>query len=226
MTEQTNQIMRELVWILAAAILVAIPAVAEDQRMEVVLEKRSAAGWGVAEPGQVLDQGDEVRFRLTSNMDGRLYVYNRTPEGRSELIFPDGASSTENRLEAGQEFLMPEDGAFGIEGPPGHDLIYWVVSPEESRRPPMEISQLLTPANLPAPPRFTPSCDETVLRARSLCVDPAAGAQVLKPVSQSTSSGTLKTRSITIEQDRNAAVITSPRSRDGFVIFEYRLAHR
>ena len=60
MTEQTKQVMRELGWILAAAILVAIPAAAEDQRLEVVLEKRSTAGWGVAEPGQVLDQGQAV----------------------------------------------------------------------------------------------------------------------------------------------------------------------
>lgn len=230
MTERNQRMMREIGWILgvsaAAVLLAAIPAAAEDQRLEVVLEKRSSAGWGVAEPGQVLDQGDEVRFRLTSNLDGRLYVYNRSPEGRSELIFPADDSGTANRLEAGREFLMPEEGAFGIEGPPGHDLIYWVVSPEESRRPPREISQLLAPANLPPPPRFTPSCDETVLRARSLCVDPEAGAQSLTPVEQSTVPGGLRTRAITIEQGKDAAVITSPRSRDGFVIFEYRLAHR
>ena len=208
----------------AAAIASAEPPAAQ-QELEVVVEKRSAAGWQVAEPGQVLEHGDQVRFRLTSNIDGRLYVYNRNPEGRSELIFPQDPAAAANRLDAGEEFLMPRDGAFGLSGPPGHEVIYWVVSPEEEREPPREISQLLGPAR-PTPPRFTPSCDETVLRARSICVDQTAGAQALEPVNQSVVPGGLRARAIVIRKDRASAVITSPRARDGFVIFEYRLAHR
>lgn len=207
-----------------AAALAAAPPPLEQQELEVVVEKRGPSGWDVAEPGLVLDQGDQVRFRLTSNIDGRLYVYNRGAEGRSELIFPQDPSAAENRLEAGREFLMPKDGAFGISGPAGHEVIYWVVSPEDQGAPPQEISQLLGPAR-PTPPRFTPSCDETVLRARSICVDRTAGAQALAPT-QSTVPGGLRARAITIRKDKASAVITSPRSRDGFVIFEYRLAHR
>ncbi len=207
-----------------ATSLTAAPPPLERQELEVVVERRTPDGWGVTAPGQVLDQGDQVRFRLTSNVAGRLYVYNRNREGRSELIFPNAASTTENRLAAGEQFLMPRDGAFSLDGPAGHEVIYWVVSPEESREPPLEISSLLrTPTK---PPRFNPSCDETVLRARSICIDQTAGAQAFEAPNQSTIPGGLRARAIEIRKGQAGAVITSPRSRDGFIIFEYRLAHR
>ncbi len=45
---------------------------AGDHRLEILLERRDRQVWRVAEPGEVLEQGNEVRFRLTSNLDGRL----------------------------------------------------------------------------------------------------------------------------------------------------------
>ena len=197
---------------------------AGDHRLEILLERRDQQTWRVSEPGEVLEQGNEVRFRLTSNLDGRLFAYNRAPDGEARLIFPNDESETDNRITSGREFLLPEDGSFAIDGPAGHEVIYWVVSPEDEREPPVLISQLLGPSR-PVPPRLTPSCDDTVLRARGVCTDNRAGAQQFALPKASEMPRGLQARSINIEADQRAAVITTPRARDGFIIFEYRIAH-
>ena len=43
-------------------------------RMEIVLEQRSGDEWVVRDPGHVFENGDRVRFRLTTNFAGYLYV--------------------------------------------------------------------------------------------------------------------------------------------------------
>ena len=121
---------------LVGAAVSSAQSAAGDHRLEILLEKRDQQQWRVAEPGEVLEQGNEVRFRLTSNLDGRLFAYNRAPDGEARLIFPNAESETDNRISSGREFLLPEDGSFGIDGPPGHEVIYWVVSPEDERGAP------------------------------------------------------------------------------------------
>jgi len=200
-------------------------AQSSPHQLEILLEKNAETGWRTAEPGEILDQGNEVRFRLTSNVDGRIYAYSRAPDGKTRLIFPSAGSQAGNRLTSGREFLLPEDGSFAIDGPAGHEIIYWVISPEDNRAPPAQISQLLRPIG-PTPPRLTPSCDDTVLRARGSCVDATAGAQQFSLPKSSTTPDGLRARSIAITKDLRSSVITAPRSRDGFIIFEYRIAHR
>lgn len=221
---------------LAAALLPPL-ASADQHRLEVLLEKRAADSWEAVEPGRVLEQGDEVRFRVHSNLDGELYAYNRGPGGQAQLIFPRQEVGMDNRLALGRPLTVPPgDGAFSISGPPGHDVVYWVVSPAGAEPPPAPnfggklVAAAAPPGRLPrpTPPRLTPSCDETILQARSICVDQTAGPQAMssQSVSDAFGEGSFQARSIGVEKTAQSAVITASPAPNGVVVFEYRIPHR
>ena len=198
------------------------------QSLEVTLEKRAANDWQTIEPGRVLDQGDEVRFRVRSNLEGELYAYNRGPGGQAQLIFPRQEAGQANQLSPGGEVLIPEGGAFSISGPPGHDVVYWVVAPVGRGAPDLPSLAAAQPPRRPAAPQLTPSCDETILRARSICVDNTAGPQALQPTESQGlfGDGGFQSRSIGVKRQLTSAVITAEPSKDGVLVFEYRIPHR
>ncbi len=199
-----------------------------QKSLEVTLEKRGEKNWQAVEPGRVLDQGDEVRFRVRSNLDGELYAYNRGPGGQAELIFPRREVGQANRLSPGGEVVIPEDGAFSISGPPGHDVVYWVVSPAGQGPPSLPNMAAAATPKRPAPPQLMPSCDETILRARSICIDQTAGAQTLQSTEAAGVFGDsdLHSRGIGVKRQLNSAVITAERADNGVLVFEYRIPHR
>ncbi|MBI1354633.1 MAG: DUF4384 domain-containing protein [Acidobacteria bacterium] len=195
-----------------------------DRQLSVTLERLAGESWAAVEPGRVLEQGDQVRFRIASNLDGRLYVFNRNAEGASNLIFPREEIGADNALAPNHELLLPPGGdAFEISGPPGYEVVRWVVSPSDRPLGRTEIARFLAPptASRPRPPLLAPSCDDTVLRSRSICVDNQAGAQSFADAPPG-----LAARAIEIGGDEKTAVVSASTSQDGVLVFEYRIAHR
>ena len=100
------------------------------QRMEITLERQQGSQWKAVDPGFVFDKGDRVRFRFRANFDGYLYVTDYGTSGNYSLLFPREETGRENRIESGKEYQVPATQAwFRIDGPPGHDIVYWLVSP-------------------------------------------------------------------------------------------------
>ena len=187
-----------------------------ERKLAVTLERLSGEDdWSAVEPGRVLEQGDQVRFRVASNLAGKLYVFNRNASGSSDLIFPADEIAADNRISPDRELLLPPDGnAFEISGPPGYEVVRWVVSPENQPLARADINRFLGPPR-PQPPLLSPSCDDTILRARSVCLDPKAGAWALEGA-----------RGIDVGGDDRTAVVTGSAASDGVLVFEYRIAHK
>ena len=197
-------------------------------RMELVLEKLDNQTWKAIDPGLVLAQNDVVRFKFRTNFDGYLYVMNQSTSGKYEQLFPREETGRENRVTASKEYQVPANNvSFRIGGPPGHEVVYWMVTPARLTdaspgNPP--------PAMKGPPPVLMPRCDETILKARGDCVDPTAGPKLVprgEPLPQNLTQGLDKEqRDLLFVRQKNTAVISSPVPLSGPVIYEYRLAHR
>ncbi len=204
-------------------------------RMEIVLERREAGAWHAVDPGLVLEQNDRVRFRFHTNFDGYLYVMNQSTSGTYAMLFPSEETGRENRITAGKDYLVPATQTlFRIAGPPGHEIVYWMVTPAELRAG--EEQQKYVP--LPPPPpkerqvpaNMTPRCDDTLFRARGDCIDTSAGPKNvasrellpdnLAQVPSDASNGLMFLRK------QNTAVVSSPVPLKGPVIYEFHLAHK
>lgn len=213
-----NVLTRIALLIFSLSLLLGAKPIAE-RKLAVTLERLAGEDrWSAVEPGQVLEQGDQVRFRVASNLAGKLYVFNQNAKGSSDLIFPAEQISADNRISPEDELLLPPGGnAFEISGPPGYEVVRWVVSPEDQPLAQADINRFLAPAqrSRPRPPMLSPSCDDTILRSRSVCLDPQAGAWA-----------TEGSRGVEIGGDERTAVVTSSATRDGVLVFEYRIAHR
>ncbi len=210
------------IWPAAAQQPVAKP------RIEVTLERFAQGRWNQIEPGLVLARGDRVRFRFLANFDGYLYVTASMTSGTSSLLFPSSDTGSDNRIEAGKDYLVPATQAwFRIDGPPGHDVTYWIVSPVPLGQP----GQYVPPAPGPRRPpgRLTPRCDDAFLRARGECVDSSAGLKT-------PDKGGLLPRSIDavarkapgdplVLRRESGTVVASPAPLSGPIVYEFRIAH-
>ncbi|MEO8593149.1 MAG: DUF4384 domain-containing protein [Candidatus Solibacter sp.] len=197
-------------------------------RMELVLEKLDRDTWRAIDPGLVLAQNDLVRFKFRTNFDGYLYVMNQSTSGKYEQLFPREETGRDNHIFASREYQIPATSAsFRIGGPPGHEVVYWMVTPgrltdASPTNPP--------PAVTKVPPALMPRCDDTILKARGDCIDPTAGPKLVprgEALPQNMAQGlTEEQRELLFLRQKNTAVISSPVPLNGPVIYEYRLAHR
>jgi hypothetical protein len=224
-------------WWIALAVLV--PAFAQiktlsqgPHRMEIVLEVRDGSAWRSVDPGMVFNQNDRVRFRFRTNFDGYLYVMNRSTSGKYEQLFPTDETGRDNLVRAGREYYVPAtQTAFRITGPPGHEIVYWMMTPAaiggaESRT---EYKPLPPPPAKDLPNSLMPRCDDAMFRARGECIDTSAGPKLIPR--GATLPGNLagvdsNPGSLTIMRQSNAAVLASPVPLTGPVVYEFRLAHR
>src|SRR5947209_19670511 len=119
--------------VVASALLAALCVAQEPKpsRMEIVLERREAKTSKMMDPGHIFAEGDLVRFRFKANFAGYLYVINRSTSGKYTLLFPKDETGRNNRVEPSAEYVLPatKDGWFRIEGPAGHEVVYWLMSP-------------------------------------------------------------------------------------------------
>lgn len=211
-------------------VLDARPA-APARRIEIIVERNERGAARRVDPNQVFSTGDLVRFRFRATFNGYLYVMNHGTTGSFTLLFPREETGTMNRVEAGREYLVPmtENGWFRLDGPPGHEIVYWLVSPvrlsDDGRAMPVP--------KLPAPalnPSMTPRCDDTIFRVRGECIDHAAG---LKPVEKDAPLpenlapfSRAAARELTfVKSNRSAAVSVNDDSEEPF-LYTLRLAHR
>jgi hypothetical protein len=223
--------MIRLFWLALAACTLLAGDSAAPYKMEITLERMADSQWRTVDPGLVLDSGDRVRFRFRGNFDGYLYVMNYGTSGSYTLLFPREETGENNRVASGKEYLVPATEAwFRIAGPPGHDTVYWLVSP-------IELNEANQPGRLPPPPKTSarpltlmPRCDDSIFRARGLCIDSSAG---LKPLSdkdtlprnlQAVERDTSRELMIMRKQDQALVSVQAP--LQGPIIYEFRIAHR
>ena len=201
-------------------------------RMEIMLERHASNGWRTIDPGLVLAQGDQVRFRFRTNFDGYLYVTNLNSSGQYQQLFPLRETGQDNRVTANKDYQVPATSmVFTIAGPAGFETVYWLVTPAKvaeaapnSFTPPPDLK--------PTPPKGTivPRCDDSIWRARGDCIDNSAGPKlvprgetlpdVLARADDKTS------RDLFFMRQNDKSVISSPVPLAGPVIYEFRLAHR
>ena len=195
------------------------------QRMEITLERQQGSLWKAVDPGFVFDKGDRVRFRFRANFDGYLYVMDYGTSGSYSLLFPREETGRENRIESGKEYQVPATEAwFRIDGPPGHDIVYWLVSPLALP------NGVELPKTKPQPKTLLPRCDDSIFRARGLCIDSSAGLrgipdtealpENLKGVPRA------KSRELVIMRKEDSSLVSSPVPLIGPVVYQFRLAHK
>ncbi|HWB95915.1 MAG TPA: DUF4384 domain-containing protein [Bryobacteraceae bacterium] len=203
-------------------------------KMEITLELLESGKWKGVNPGLVLAQNDRVRFRFRTNFDGYLYVMNRSTSGKYEQLFPREETGQNNRVTAGQDYTVPATkSVFRISGPPGHETVYWLITPAA-------LSDGGSPKYLPLPPppppdkrlpqNMVPRCDDEIFRARGECVDSSAGPQVVEPGSalprNLAGAGAATPRDLLFMRKENTSVVASPVPLSGPVLYEFRLAHK
>jgi hypothetical protein len=211
----------------------ARPEPAAGKRIEIIVERNERGEARRADPGQVFRTGDLVRFRFRATFNGYLYVMNHASSGSFVLLFPKEETGTMNRIEAGREYLVPmtENGWFRLEGPPGYEVVYWLVSPVRLS----DGRSALPVPKLPAPaphlnPSITPRCDDTIFRARGECIDHAAGLKPLEknaalPENLAGYSGAASRELTIMKSNKSAAVAVNDDSEEPF-LYTLRLAHR
>ena len=196
--------------------------------MQITVERRAKDVWQAVDSRLVLDQNDLVRFRIRTNFSGYLYVTNLSTSGRYDLLFPSGQAGAENRIQAGTDYVIPatDQGSFRIAGPPGQEVVYWLVSPGE-------IYNRTGP--LPQPPArklstLVPRCDDTILRVRGDCIDTSAGPkQVQDPNGLPEDFANVRnanSRELVFMQQEKSSVVASPSPLKGPAIYEFRLSHK
>ena len=194
------------------------------QRIKLVVERQDGSAWKPIDSALVFAAGDKLRFKVSATFAGFLYVMNHGTSGAYELLFPRSDTGADNRIEAQKEYIVPAaQGWFKVTGPPGHDIVYWVISPvklgNEVRPPPS--------ADLPL--SFKPRCDDTIFKSRGDCVDTSAGVKPLKEgeaVPKNLDSiATPTPRELLFIQEKGATVVSSPAPLTGPVVYELRLAH-
>lgn len=197
-------------------------------RMEIQLERLEGAEWHKIDPSLVLAQGDRIRFRFRTNFDGFLYVMNHSTSGKYEQLFPRRDTGDDNRVRPNVEYQVPATATlFRVAGPPGFEVVYWLVTPARLN----DAGSPVRPPTTPSPPiTLIPRCDETVLKARGDCVDHSAGPKLvprgealpdnLAPFAEQSR------RDLLFMRQNDAAVISSPEPLTGPVVYEFRLAHR
>jgi hypothetical protein len=213
---------------LLACALLPCMAQTRPSRIEITLERKEGKAWKAVDPGLVLASGDVVRFRFKSSFDGYLYVTNYGTSGQYTLLFPREETGSRNLVQAGKQYMVPATEAhFRIAGPAGYESVYWLLSPVALGKP-ME----LTPARPSSyrPPVLLPRCDDSVFRARGLCIDAEAGPRAvdekqelpenLEPMRSAAS------RELTIVQDRNQSVLSPSGKTAAPLLYEFRLAHK
>jgi len=197
-------------------------------RMELMLERLDGATWKTIDPALVLAQGDRVRFHFRTNFDGYLYVTNQSTSGTYEQLFPREETGQNNRIASGKDYQVPATSvAFRIAGPPGHEIVYWLVSPVRLTDVPPRPT--LSPAGGATPLTLLPRCDESIMKARGDCVDSSAGPKLIPrgvDLSKDLSAANAASRDLVFMRQQNTAVISSPAPLTGPVIYEFQLAHR
>jgi hypothetical protein len=213
-----------LFFILAACLLRAD----DVQRVKLTVERQEASAWKKVDAALVFNSGDKLRFHVSSSFTGYLYVMNHGTSGAYELLFPRNDTGSDNRIEAGRDYVVPAaQGWFKVSGPAGHDVVYWVISPMKLGN---EVRTLPPPPPRPdLPLSFHPRCDDTIFKSRGDCIDTSAGVKPLKEGEAAPKNlegiAAPTPRELLFIQEKGSTVVSSPAPLSGPVVYELRLAH-
>lgn len=85
-------------------------------------------------PATIFHSGDKIRLQLKSNVDGRLVIAQRNPDGSSGVLFPDSrVNGGDNRIQANTVAALPSWGAwFKFDNNPGEEHLLVMLTPEGS----------------------------------------------------------------------------------------------
>jgi|CZKL01.1.fsa_nt_gi hypothetical protein len=183
----------------------------------------------------VFETGDVLRFRLTSEYDGFLYVVDLGSSGTYTILFPAAGTSSDNLVHRGKDSLVPavEDGWFQLDGPAGFDVLYFLVSAKpidvtKDNRPKPGITVPST-APAPIPSSLKPRCNDAIFRARGECIDESAGLapfardMTLPPQINLTEQEV--SRDIVFDAGEDDKSIKATASLTTPVVYIFRLAH-
>lgn len=216
-------------FLICAALAAALARADDVQRIRLTVERQDGVNWKPVDSALVFNTGDKLRFHVTSTFAGYLYVMNHGTSGSYELLFPRSDTGADNRIEAGKDYIVPAvQGWFRVTGPPGHDIVYWVISPVKLGNAYRPLPP--PPPNPDLPQSFHPRCDDTIFKSRGDCVDTSAGVKPLKEgeaVPKNLNSIAEPTpRELLFIQENGSTVVSSPTPLTGPVVYELRLAHR
>jgi hypothetical protein len=199
------------------------------------LEQKLGNVTKVVPQNTVFRNGDVLRFQITSHVSGYLYVVDEGTTGKIDRLFPDtNAIAGDNSIRDGKSYAVPAngDGWFEVSGPPGFDVIYFLVSATPISLPPAPAAGGQNPgtAGHAPPPGMLPRCDEDIFKARGDCVDRSAGVtplapgavvpQELAPLASSAS------RDIILIDDGGDTAVQPAAAPKFPLIYTFRLAHR
>ena len=116
-----------------------------------------------------------------------------------------------------------------MSGPPGQDVVNWLVSPVDMGKQYQPLPPPLAPADRPL--QITPRCDDSIFKARGDCVDTSAGVKPAGKLPENMNGVVKPTpRELLFIQDnsigKESVVVSSPAPLSGPVVYELRLAHR
>lgn len=214
--------------LLALLLSIANSQSSKPSRMEILLEKEDHGKTVVMEPGHIFETGEHVRFRFTPNFNGTLFVMDHGTSGTYTVLFPKEDTGTDDHMEAGKAYLLPsaDKGWFRITGPPGHDVVYFVVTSAQAATGTTAVPvPHVPPPSQQLPAEMTPRCNDDLFRARGDCVDLSAGPKKAGDSLPSNLSG-MKARDLFFIRKDKATVVASPEPLDGPVVYEFHVAHK
>lgn len=206
-------------------------------RIDLVLEKKDGNSVRAMEPTHVFAEGDLIRFRLRSGVNGFLYVLNRGSSGKYEQLFPRSGDSVDKSVKSGTQYVIPDSnsGWFRIQAPPGYEIVYFVVSPIDlGRSLPSGVQGTATQEEqkeaADAFATATPRCDDDLFRARGECLDGAAG---LKPIQKGeplpgklSQVPAMTSRDLVVVKESTDTSVSSTEPFDAPVIYHFKIAHK
>ncbi len=226
--------------LICSAIGVSTPAAGEQKprsslsrTLHLVLEKRNGSAVEVMSQKHIFHEGDMVRLRIRPEADGHLYVLNRSSSGTLVVLFPD-RDAMDDHIKRNHDYALPsaKDGWFRIVGPPGYEILYFLVSSESTtEQPTSSVVQPVTPSfPYPASDGTVPRCDDDLWRSRGGCIDISAGVRPLNkdesvpdPLS-AVSNGA--SRDITVNTVQGDTAVSPAATGRTAVVYEFRIAHR
>jgi Domain of unknown function (DUF4384) len=197
------------------------------------LEQRKGNSVHAVPQNTVFRNGDILRFRLASQIDGYLYVVDKGTTGSTGVLFPGTrAANNINRIEMNHSYPVPADGDgwFEVSGPSGFDTLYFLVSASPIDLPAGPPAENPASHPQPPPPDLLPRCDDAIFKARGECLDGSAGVAALPPGAavprELVPLARTASRDIVLTNDGDDTAIQSAPTAKLPLIYTFRLAHR